>query len=94
MIAMMYLVLTAMLALNVSTDIMNGFTLVDDSLHNSVEAANNRNSKLYNDFEQATMQNPEKMQYWYNRAEELHLRADSLYNYIQDFKTQIAILAD
>ena len=33
MIGMMYLVLTAMLALNVSTDILNGFTLVDNSLH-------------------------------------------------------------
>ena len=39
MIGMMYLVLTAMLALNVSTDILNGFTMVDDSLHNSVDAA-------------------------------------------------------
>lgn len=90
----MYLVLTAMLALNVSTDILNGFTMVDNSLHNSVEVANSRNRKLYHDFEEATLQNPEKMQDWYNRAEELHLRADSLYNYIQDFKTQIAILAD
>ena len=50
MIGMMYLVLTAMLALNVSTDILNGFTMVDNSLHNSVEAANNRNSKMYRDF--------------------------------------------
>ena len=94
MIGMMYLVLTAMLALNVSTDILNGFTMVDNSLHNSVEAANNRNSKMYRDFEEATQQNPEKMQDWYNRAEELKHRADSLYNYIQDFKTQIVVLAD
>lgn len=94
MIGMMYLVLTAMLALNVSTDILNGFTMVDDSLHNSVDAANNRNSKMYRDFEEATQQNPEKMQEWYNRAEELRHRADSLYNYLQEFKTQIVVLAD
>ena len=94
MIGMMYLVLTSMLALNVSTDILSGFTMVDDSLHNSVDAANNRNSKMYRDFEEATEQNPEKMQEWYNRAEELRRRADSLYNYFQDFKTQIVVLAD
>ena len=94
MIGMMYLVLTAMLALNVSTDILNGFTMVDDSLHNSVDAANSRNSKMYRDFEEATKQNPEKMQDWYNRATELGQRADSLYNYIQEFKTQIVVLAD
>ena len=94
MIGMMYLVLTAMLALNVSTDILNGFTLVDDSLHSSMEASDNRNKKLYRDFKEATDQNPEKMQEWYNDAIELKHRADSLWNYIQDFKTQIAILAD
>lgn len=94
MIGMMYLVLTAMLALNVSTDILNGFTLVDDSLHSSMEASVNRNNKLYRDFKAATDQNPEKMQEWYDKSQELHHRADSLYNYIQEFKTQIAILAD
>lgn len=90
----MYLVLTAMLALNVSTDILNGFTLVDDSLHSSMEASVTRNEKLYRDFKEATDQNPEKMQEWYDDAIELKHRADSLWNYIQDFKTQIAILAD
>lgn len=94
MIGMMYLVLTAMLALNVSTDILNGFTLVDDSLHSSIEASVTRNEKLYRDFKEATDQNPEKMQEWYDDAIELKHRADSLWNYIQDFKTQIAILAD
>ena len=47
MIGMMYLVLTAMLALNVSTDILNGFTLVDNSLHSSIAASDTRNAKLY-----------------------------------------------
>lgn len=94
MIGMMYLVLTAMLALNVSTDILNGFTLVDNSLHSSIEASGNRNEKLYRDFKAATEQNPEKMQGWYDKALELEQRADSLYKYIQNFKEQIAILAD
>ena len=94
MIGMMYLVLTAMLALNVSTDILNGFTLVDKSLHSSIAASDTRNSKLYNDFKAANADNPEKTQEWFNKAVEVQVRADSLFNYIQDFKEHIAILAD
>ena len=94
MIGMMYLVLTAMLALNVSTDILNGFTLVDNSLHSSIEASDTRNAKLYNDFKAANADNPEKTQEWFDKAVEVQKRADSLFNYIQDFKEHIAMLAD
>ena len=94
MIGMMYLVLTAMLALNVSTDILNGFTLVDTSLHSSITATDTRNAKLYNDFKAANAANPEKTQEWFDKAVEVQKRADSLYNYIQDFKEHIVILAD
>ena len=94
MIGMMYLVLTAMLALNVSTDILNGFTLVDNSLHSSIAASDTRNAKLYRDFQAANADNPEKTQEWFDKAKEVQKRADSLYNYIQDFKVHIAILAD
>ena len=94
MIGMMYLVLTAMLALNVSADILNGFALVDNSLRASISAANNRNAKLYRDFQDANAENPEKVQEWYNKAIELQQRADSLYNYIQHFKEALATLAD
>ncbi len=94
MIGMMYLVLTAMLALNVSTDILNGFTLVDNSLHSSIAASNTRNAKLYRDFQAANADNPEKTQEWFDKAKEVQVRADSLYNFIQDFKEHIVILAD
>ena len=94
MIGMMYLVLTAMLALNVSTDILNGFSLVDNSLHSSIAASDERNAKLYNDFRAANADNPEKTQEWFDKATEVQVRADSLYNYIQNFKEHIVILAD
>ena len=90
----MYLVLTAMLALNVSTDILNGFTLVDKSLHSSISASDTRNAKLYHDFRMQSEANPEKAKEWYDKAIEVQKRADSLYNYIQNFKENIALLAD
>ena len=94
MIGMMYLVLTAMLALNVSADILGGFKLVGDSLRSSISAAQNRNEKLYRDFKAANDDNPEKTQEWYDKALELKARADSLTNYIQKFKYDIIVLAD
>ncbi len=94
MIGMMYLVLTAMLALNVSTDILNGFKLVDDSLHSTIEAAETRNATMYDDFEYMYEQNPVKMEVPYANALLLKAKSDSLYDYIQDFKYQIARLAD
>ncbi len=94
MIGMMYLVLTAMLALNVSTDILNGFKLVDDSLHASVEATEHRNKGMLNLFEEAVAVNPEKNQEWYDKALEMTAKSDSLYNYIQEFKYNMVKLVD
>lgn len=90
----MYLVLTAMLALNVAKDILNGFTMVDDSLHSSMEASYNRNEQLYTAFKLAHDDNPEKTQEMFDNAQRLHRQADSLYNFIQDFKIGIVVLAD
>ncbi|MBQ3633002.1 MAG: gliding motility protein GldM, partial [Paludibacteraceae bacterium] len=42
----------------------------------------------------ANADNPEKTQEWFDKAKEVQHRADSLYNYIQDFKEHIALLAD
>ncbi len=94
MIGMMYLVLTAMLALNVSTDILNGFTLVNESLYDSMEATETRNKELLDRFERAYNANPVKNEDYYRRALDLAAKSDSLYDYIHNFKYEIAKLAD
>ena len=91
---MMYLVLTAMLALNVSKDILDGFTRVDNSLHSSIDATYARNEKLYGDFKHANEENPEKTREMFEKAGELRRKSDSLYNFIQDYKVAIVSLAD
>ena len=50
MISMMYIVLTAMLALNVSTDVLNGFSLVQESLSKTIESTEIKNKDLYEQF--------------------------------------------
>lgn len=94
MIGMMYLVLTAMLALNVSTNVLDAFGLVDKSLHTTLAATVEQNENMYNRFESQLKQNPEKTQKWYEMALEVKAQSDSLYDFIQNFKIDIAILVD
>ncbi|MBR6805682.1 MAG: gliding motility protein GldM, partial [Bacteroidaceae bacterium] len=69
MINLMYVLLMAMLALKVSSDVLNGFTLVDESLTKSTENSTEQNRSLYRDFAAFMEQNPEKVQEWFNRAQ-------------------------
>ena len=94
MIGMMYLVLTAMLALNVAANIIEGFRLMDDSMHFSLEANEIRIREMMSDFKAAAEDNEAKNGEWYQKALDLQAKSDSIYNYIENFKVQIAILAD
>jgi hypothetical protein len=52
MINMMYLVLTALLAMNVSKEVLNASKIVDKGIENSNETLQNRNNEYYNAFEE------------------------------------------
>jgi gliding motility-associated protein GldM len=89
MIGMMYLVLTAMLALNVSKEVLNAFILVDDGLVTTTENFAEKNAGLYDRFNIAYQQNPEKVGDWKDKADEVHARSNDLYNFIYDCKVEI-----
>jgi gliding motility-associated protein GldM len=91
---MMYLVLTAMLALNVSSSILEGFTMVDNSLHTTIESANVRNKAQYSDFQSLYDKNPTKVKEWLERAKLVKVKSDELYNYLEKFKVDIVKLTD
>ena len=90
----MYLVLTAMLALNVSASILNGYTQVDDSLHATIETMQESNADTYATFKAALDKNPEKTQEWYDKAMEVKNASDMFFNYVQKFKDDMVLLAD
>lgn len=94
MINLMYVLLMAMLALNVSSDVLNGFTLVDESLSKSSESTGRQNDALYDAFEMHMQQNPEKVREWYERACEVREMSDSIYNLAERLKVRIAKKAD
>ena len=94
MIGMMYLFLTAMLALNVSGELLQAFQLVDSSIRKTIETMENKNSLLYSDFESAYATNEKKVSDQYHNALEVKAEADSLFKHIQDLKTLIVQTAD
>lgn len=94
MIGMMYLMLTAMLALNVSGDLLNAFFLVDQSIKDSTKTVEQKNRLLYYNFDAANAQNPAKVKEKYDKALEVQARADTLYNLIQGYKVLMVHTAD
>jgi gliding motility-associated protein GldM len=89
MIGMMYLVLTALLALNVSISVLDAFKIIDQGLEKTGNTMKNKIDEVYTEFNQANMLNPTKTQVWWNKAEEVRDRADSLYFYIQRLKIKV-----
>lgn len=94
MISMMYLVLTAMLALNVSTEVLNGFTLVQRSLSQNIASSDMQNNVMYQQFQDLNSQNPAKVGEWLNKAKYVREKTDSLYNVIEQLKVDIVKKAD
>jgi gliding motility-associated protein GldM len=94
MIGMMYLFLTAMLALNVSGDLLNAFVLVDDSIKQTIKTVEGKNKILYYKFEKANNDNPAKVEESYKNAVSVSERADAVFNQIQTYKTEIVQTAD
>ena len=68
MINLMYVLLMAMLALNVSNDVLKGFRLVGDSLNRTTSNAAKENRDIYDDFGNMVRKNPAKVKPWYDKA--------------------------
>ena len=94
MINLMYLVLLAMLALNVSTDVLEGFSLVADGLKKSTDNASKSNMGIYSTFDQQMKNNPAKVKQWYEKAQYVRGMSDSLYNLAEELKEAIVRKSD
>src|SRR6478609_6890703 len=88
MINIMYLVLTALLALNVSSEILNAFKTVDRSLMTASGIAENKNVDIFKSF-QKKLDDPktqEKAALWFPKAQQAKKLADATYSYIDALK--------
>jgi gliding motility-associated protein GldM len=94
MIGMMYLVLMALLALNVSKEVLDAFVLVDESLTKTTENSATKNELYYSRFEMSAAENPVKAGPWKAKADEVKRQSDALYVMIQDLKVEIVKATD
>jgi gliding motility-associated protein GldM len=94
MIGMMYLILTAMLALNVSKEAVEAFKKVDKGLTKTIQNYAAKNSIIYEAFDKKAAENPVKGGPARDKAYEVKQRADELFNYIQELKIQIITTAE
>ncbi len=89
MIGMMYLVLTAMLALNVSKEAVEAFKKVDKGLTLTVANYAIKNNLIYKEFDRAAAENPTKAGKYRTQALQVKERSDEAFNFIQDLKIEI-----
>ena len=94
MINLMYLVFIAMLAMNVSTQVLDGFDLVEEGLQQTIKSTAEQNEILGERMQELYTQNPVKSEIWYNKAIAFKESSDSLYNHMQSLKQQIVVKAD
>ena len=94
MINLMYIVLTAMLARTVSSDVLEGFSQVEEGLSRSNKNISERNEVLYRRLEAFNEQNPGKGGVWYDKATDVRNTTDRLYGLIDSLKLAIAVRAD
>ena len=89
MIGMMYLVLTALLALNVSKEILNAFVIVEDGLNKTNDNFDGKNGVLYSKFAKADTDNHKKTGPWYEKAKEVRKEAADLCKMVDDIKSDL-----
>ncbi len=94
MINLMYVVLMAMLALNVSNEVLNGFSIVEESLKRTTANATKENLAIYDDFAVQMKANPQKVKEWYDKAMLVRHMSDSLYDMCAELKLAIVKEAD
>ena len=91
MINMMYLVLTALLALNVSNEILNAFKTVNNSLNTASSMVEKKNVDIFKSF-QKKLEDPktkEKAEIWMPKAQKAKVLSDELYAYIEALKLEL-----
>jgi len=91
MINIMYLVLTAILALNVSSEILNAFKTIDEGFAKSNSGLKERSTNIINGFDapENMEKYPDRIAVWKPKAERVRDLSDSIYDYIEMLKSDL-----
>lgn len=85
----MYIVLTALLALNVAAEVLESFRVVNSSLLQTLEAVDMQNAQIYAAFDQAYAENETKVREWKEKADAVQQRTNDLVGYVSNLKDEL-----
>ncbi len=86
MIAMLYLVLTALLALNVSKQILDAFLVVNESMETTNENFSKKLDITISEFKAQYLINPNKVGPYWQKAQAVHNLSQALLKYVDSVK--------
>src|SRR4030095_7202874 len=89
MINLMYLVLTALLALNVSAEILHAFHVVNSGIDVSKAAIGEKNDQTFKAFDKQLKNDPKRTQPLLDKANAAKSMSDNVYDYIEGLKKEI-----
>ena len=89
MINLMYLVFIAMMAMNMSKEVLSAFGLMEVKFAESNEATTVRNDKLLAELEVKSEENPKEFKVPAARAQQVKIISDKFYKYIESLKRDI-----
>lgn len=93
MIGMMYLVLTALLAMNISKDVLLAFITVEHGLNETNNNFDGKNGVLYAKFDKGMIENKTKTKPWADKAFKIREEAQKLCTYIDELKSELYQIA-
>lgn len=94
MINLMYLVFIAMLALNMSKEVLSAFGLMNEKFTESNEAATVRNSDFMKGLAEKVEEQPAKYEPLKAQADQIAVLANDLNTYLGDLKTKMSATVD
>jgi len=96
MINMMYLVLTALLALNISKEVLNAFVVINMGLNQQRANLEQKNEATINQFQSQVITNPknEKIKKFKEQADEIAKESKILADYIEEMKIALVTTVD
>lgn len=94
MISMMYLVLTALLALNVSVEILNAFLIVNTSMENTNRSFAGKIDQTFGEFEKQYNVNQNKVGPYWEKALTAKKISEGLIKYLESLKLRVVAVSE
>lgn len=89
MIGMMYLVLTALLALNVSSDLLKAFVIVNEAMIRTNASFKDKNDMLFSEFQKQYSMNKDKVEPYFLKAKKAKELSENLIKLVHETQNKV-----